>query len=253
MKYINKFKLSIFALLSIFGVILTQGCAQNIYRFDNGDDSLYMTVSHLEFVGSGVPIEYKGQYYILTAAHIISKELDSLEYVSIIKLNEGIDVGKIKKIDRYRDLCIISSKKEDFVKWYKVRTKPLSSQDLVFNVGFPYYTGGKKHIVVSNIDGIFILNGTVETISFPGRVVSGCSGGAIFDQDFKVAGILTKWIFTVRGFGPTNIEILEFLEENAKKDLANLTNVTITDGAFKIDISNLRYNNYNNQFERWEN
>ena len=145
-----------------------------------------------QITGSGVIVEKKGkQYTILTAWHLF-EDID-LEIPFKIRTDDfrtyEINISNIKQIDNL-DMAIFtfeSAKNYETAKFANISS--LKKSDQLFSSGFAdgnfYFQGGKviANAVANVKDGNQLL--------YTSKVISGMSGGGIFDTYGKLVGINT--------------------------------------------------------------
>lgn len=134
------------------------------------------------YQGSGVTIKYKDNFYVLSAAHLIGEETDTLY---LVENEEPITKLKTIKIDTERDLVLFKSENENII--LKVYTE-LADKEL--EKGDPIYVVGNPLGIEDILSEGRILKNTGFTTYFIDHSYFGSSGGGIFTKQGKLLGII---------------------------------------------------------------
>jgi S1-C subfamily serine protease len=210
---------------------VTKRILEEKLRFVN----IFLTNKTIEATGSGVTIKYKGEFYILTAGHMIEEESDE------IWLSEnGVDIVQLEliKVDHTNDLALFKSMNSDIVPriYVEIAEQEPFPADEIYIVGNPMgfedtLTEGRimfyAEVSENSEPPEDPEEGTVQFrqeafMYFLGTSYFGNSGGGVFNKEGKLVGIVSHLVpiraradvdfYTINGATRLN-EIKEFLKE----------------------------------------
>ena len=144
---------------------------------------------------SGNYFKYKGNTFILTAAHVA--EVAS-EAKLIVKERFGIDFSTVKVVysNEQNDLAVLVLDRElETVKPIKWKRKDRWDVDVGDRL---YYTGHPMDMDHLSFEG-FVSKVFLDTIVMQGFAYMGSSGSAVFDNRGRVIGIISAIKFDVPG------------------------------------------------------
>lgn len=165
--------------------------------------------------GSGFLLEYNNKMYGITAKHVLffaktdsmktvsfDNALKSWEFVSKTSPNKRVLAGKFINEDPNETLEMppkgdwlifeIEGNVPRDIAVYSVREQPLSINEEVYFLGYPYKTTQPV-----NIKGTFIglTKDNNLRLNVPKGTYNGCSGGPVLDSDGKLVGIVSMGYF----------------------------------------------------------
>lgn len=198
--------------------------------------NIFLTNKTIEATGSGVTIKYKGEFYILTAGHMIDNEQDE---IWLSENGEDIVQLELLKVDHTNDLALFKSINPDIVPRFcvEIAEKEPFPADEIYIVGNPLgfedtLTEGRIMFYAEKSENPEPPEeiGDAETVQFRteaflyflGTSYFGNSGGGVFDRSGKLIGIVSHLVpirtrmdvdfYTINGATRLN-EIKEFLKE----------------------------------------
>ncbi|MTI40831.1 trypsin-like peptidase domain-containing protein [Fulvivirga lutimaris] len=189
--------------------------------------------------GSGFLLSHEGKVYACTAKHVLFfAKTDSMKTISfgdelelwsfMSKRNKSLSIkaGKLINVDPNEPLAMppvgdwlifeVAAEVPDGVAIYEVRKEPLSQNEEVFFLGYPY-----KSEAPVRIKGKFIGLTSVNNLSLdvPKGTYNGCSGGPVVDKEGKLVGLVSMGYFNQKEnkmiFEPASVSY--FLEVIKKK------------------------------------
>jgi S1-C subfamily serine protease len=158
--------------------------------------------------GSGTYVKIKDEYFILSCAHLIEKQTDSLVGI----LDDGTLIRlEIMKFDKSKDLSLL-----------KIKTSVRDLKYLEISTEFPQ--SGSSIIVIGNPDSMtdVITEGVIANVNPTNYIITnliyyGNSGGAVLYKG-KLIGVVTKFsiffsppVFVNYGYAVSLTEIHDFL------------------------------------------
>jgi S1-C subfamily serine protease len=146
-------------------------------------------------LGSGITLKYKGQYYILTAGHMLEEDTDTLTFgengtelgeLEVVKREYHDMQGDIKGIENAVDLLLTRPKNRNLIP--KVYVELADKEPIV----------GEEIYIVGNPLGIEDVVSTGRIIQyeynfmiFKDSTYFGNSGGGVYTSDGKLAGVVS--------------------------------------------------------------
>ena len=193
--------------------ILPVGCPQQKNKKGCEDLIKKLPVVNNNAIGSGILMEYKGEKFVLTAAHVCSPatitstvhegfmiNLKTESSIKIILQDGSIHDTKIKKMHRGFDLCkleFLSSDTTD-VEFIHMSPYPPTRGDVVYNIAAPLgITGKNLTLIYRGYYSGHHKNWFYYTV--PAR--PGSSGSAILNDRYQLIGTINVAVNNLETLG----------------------------------------------------
>lgn len=169
-------------------------------------------------LGSGVPIIYNDESYILTCYHVVDRMYNKPFPIVFANSENELSIGFVKYIDPRRDLALISPDDSSyFTKWHSITGYIGERGEDVYHIGWTQWQKGEiahGRLLNYHYDNNYVKRGIILC-----DVIPGASGGAVFNNKGDVLGIITHHVMFKWGIFVSSEEILDFLDN--KEDFFN--------------------------------
>lgn len=141
-------------------------------------------------LGTGFSLDVNGEKYIVTCQHIVK---DNTTVMVIPYSYDKQYTCKVLYSNKYSDIALLKYEDVGNLLPLKLSNEPVEYFDEVYTIGMPqgmYFAASRGVIANPNVKVNMGNAGEMQLFSADLRINFGSSGGAIFDEDLKVIGMV---------------------------------------------------------------